>query len=78
VQREISEIQRRVIEAEVNTEMKEFNSEFDAKFKAESDKFKEQMSQMGSQLGQTVQANQQKIGSIIDDSLKSGKAKPVN
>ncbi len=78
VQREISEIQRRVIEAEVNTDMKEFNSEFDAKFKAEADKFKEQMSQMGSQLGQTVQANQQKIGSIIDESLKSGKAKPVN
>jgi beta-lactamase regulating signal transducer with metallopeptidase domain len=78
VQREISEIQRRVIEAEVNTDMKEFNSEFDAKFKAEADKFKEQMSQMGSQLGQTVQQDQQKINSIIDDSLKSGKAKPVN
>jgi beta-lactamase regulating signal transducer with metallopeptidase domain len=78
VQREISEIQRRVIEAEVNTDMKEFNSEFDAKFKAETDKFKEQMSQMGSQLGQTVQQNQQKINSIIEDSLKSGKAKPVN
>ena len=33
---------------------------------------------MGSQLGQTVQQNQQKINSIIDDSLKTGKAKPVN
>jgi hypothetical protein len=42
------------------------------------DKFKEQMSQMGSQLGQTVEGNQQKMNSIIDDSLKSGKAKPVN
>lgn len=78
LQREISEIQRRVIEAEVNTDMKNFNADFDSKFKAEEEKFKEQMSQMGSQLGQTVQGNQQKIGSIIDDSLKNGKAKPVN
>lgn len=78
VQREISEIQRRVIQAEVNTDMKEFNEEFNAKFKGEMDKFKEQMSQMGSQLGQTVEGNQQKMNSIIDDSLKTGKAKPVN
>jgi len=78
VQREVSEIQRRVIEAEVNTDMKNFNAEFNAKFKADMDKFKEQMSQMGSQLGQTVEGNQQKVSSIIDDSLKNGKAKPVN
>ncbi len=78
VQREISEIQRRVIEAEVNTDMKNFNANFSSKFKADEDKFSEQMRQMGSQLGQTVQQNQQKINSIIDDSLKSGKAKPVN
>ncbi len=78
VQREISELQRRVIQAEVNTDMKEFNEAFNAKFKGEMDKFNEQMSQMGSQLGQTIQGNQQRMNSIIDDSLKSGKAKPVN
>jgi hypothetical protein len=49
-----------------------------SKFKAEMDKFGEQMRQMGSELGQTIQGNQQKVGSIIDDSLKNGKAKPVN
>ncbi len=78
VQREVSELQRRVFEAEFNHQ---FKAEMDldmSKFKAQSDKFSEQMRQMGSQLGQTVQDNQQKIGSIIDDSLKSGKAKPVN
>jgi beta-lactamase regulating signal transducer with metallopeptidase domain len=78
VQREVSEIQRRLIEAEVNTDMKSFNADFNAKFQADADKFKEQMSQLGAQLGQTVQGNQGKIGSIIDDSLKNGKAKPVN
>ena len=74
VQREISAIQRSVIEAEVNADMKNF----DANFKAEEGKFNEQMSQMGAQLGRTVQGNQQKIQSIIDESLKNGKAKPVN
>ena len=49
-----------------------------SKFNAEAGKFNEQMSRMGSDLGRTVQENQQKIGSIIDDSLKDGKAKPVN
>ena len=49
-----------------------------SKFSAEADKFNEQMRKMGSELGQTVQGNQGKIGSIIDDSLKNGKAKPVN
>ena len=58
--------------------MKNFNADFNSKFKADEDKFNEQMRQMGSRLGQTVQQNQQKINSIIDDSLKSGKAKPVN
>lgn len=78
IQRQVSAIQRRVIEAEVNTDMKNFSAEFNSKFKADEDKFNEQMRQMGSQLGQTVQGDQQKIGSIIDDSLKNGKAKPVN
>jgi beta-lactamase regulating signal transducer with metallopeptidase domain len=78
VQREVSEIQRRLIEAEVNTDMKSFNADFNTKFQADADKFKEQMSQLGAQLGQTVQGNQGKIGSIIDESLKNGKAKPVN
>jgi beta-lactamase regulating signal transducer with metallopeptidase domain len=74
VQREISAIQRRLIEAEVNVGMKNFN----AKFKAEEGKFNEQISQMGTELGRTVQGNQAKIGSIIDDSLKNGKARPVD
>ncbi len=78
IQRDVQALQRRVIEAEVNTDMKNFNADFNSKFKADEDKFNEQMRQMGSRLGQTVQQNQQKINSIIDDSLKSGKAKPVN
>jgi beta-lactamase regulating signal transducer with metallopeptidase domain len=74
LQRDISALQRRVIEAEVKV-----NVNIDmSKFNAEAGKFGEQMRQMGIQLGQTVQENRDKINSIIDDSLKNGKAKPVN
>ena len=78
VQRQVSELQRRLIQAEVDMDMKNFNADFNAKFSAEAGKFSEQMSKMGSEMGRTVQENQQKVGSIIDDTLKSGKAKPVN
>jgi len=78
VQREVSEIQRRVFQAEFNTQFKDEMNLDMSKFKAEMDKFGEQMHQVGSELSQKVQDNQQKVGSIIDDSLKNGKAKPVN
>ncbi len=74
VQRAVQAIQRRLIDSEVKVEV---NIDM-SKLNAEAGKFNEQMSRMGSELGRTVQENQQKIGSIIDDSLKDGKAKPVN
>jgi len=74
IQREVQAIQRRVIDAEVKAEVKIDMSAFDA----QEGKFNEQMSKMGAELGRTVQENQQKIGSIIDQSLKNGTAKPVN
>jgi hypothetical protein len=33
---------------------------------------------MGAEMGRIAQENQQKIGTIIGDSLKNGKARPVN
>ncbi|HVN93042.1 MAG TPA: M56 family metallopeptidase [Terracidiphilus sp.] len=82
IQRSVSELQRRLIGAEVGDEL---NGGMDAQFRAMMDQFRaqegefnKQMSQMGAELGQTVQDNQQKIGTIIQDSLKNGKAKPVN
>jgi beta-lactamase regulating signal transducer with metallopeptidase domain len=74
IQRNVQALQRRVIDAEVKAEV---NIDM-SKFNAEAGKFNEQMSKMGAELGHTAQENQQKIGSIIDDSLKNGKAKPVN
>ena len=77
IQREISEIQRRVMRAEVNVDMKEFNIDM-AKFGQEQGKYGAQMGQLGSQMGQTARENNEKVRSIIDESLKDGKARPVN
>ncbi len=74
IQREISAIERRVIDAEVKAEVNIDMSHFNA----ERGKFDEQMGRLGAELGRTVKGNQAKIGSIIDDSLKNGKARPVN
>lgn len=74
VQRAVSDIQRRVIDAEINAEMNIDTS----KFNAEAGKFSEQMSRMGADMGRTASENHDKIESIIDGSLKNGKAKPVN
>jgi len=74
VQREVSAIQRRLIESEVKVDV---NIDM-SKFNAEMGKFNQQMSQMGADMGRIAQENQQKIGSIIDQSVKDGKARPVN
>lgn len=74
VQRDISALQRRVIDAEVKV-----NVNIDmSKFNAEAGQFNEQMRQMGADMGRIAQENQLKIALIIGQSMKDGKAKPVN
>lgn len=83
IQRKISEVQRRVIEAEINMNVK---VDFDmSKFNEAQSKMNEQereigskMGQLGAQLGQTARENNEKMKSLIDESLKNGKARPVN
>lgn len=78
LQREIGELQRRVFQAEFGgMDMKEFSGDM-AKFGEQQGKFGEQMGKLGAQMGQTVRENNEKIRSIIDESLKEGKARPVN
>jgi len=74
VQREVSAIQRRLIESEVKVDV---NLDM-SKFNAEMGKFNQQMSLMGADMGRIADENQDKMGSIISDSLKDGKARPVN
>lgn len=77
LQREISELQRQVMQAEIGANMKEFNSDM-ALFGKQQGQYGEQMGKLGAQMGQMWRENNDKIRSIIDESLKNGSAKPVN
>ena len=77
LQREISELQRRVIQAEISFEMKGFNGDM-AELGKQQGKYGEQMGKLGAEMGKTMRENNEKIRSTIDESLKNGKARPVN
>ena len=77
IQRKLSEVQRQLINAEIKVNVS-FDKDFMGKWGAEQGKFGQQMGEMGKQMGQMARENDQKIKSIIDEGLKSGKAKPVN
>jgi hypothetical protein len=82
LQRDISAVQRRVIEAEVKVNV---HLDFDTPaFKAAQSQFSEkqsefgvQMGQMGQKMGQVIRENNDKIKSMMDESVKDGKARPV-
>ena len=76
IQREVNAIQSRVIRAEVSFDMKDFNAAM-AKFGEEQGKYGADMGKLGAQMGQLSRENNEKIKSIIDESLKDGKARPV-
>jgi hypothetical protein len=76
LQRKLSEVQRRLISVEVKVDVN--TSVAMSKFGAEQGKFGEQMGKLGSEIGQLAHERDQKIRAIIDESLKNGKAKPVN
>ena len=77
LQRQISELQRQVMQAEIGGSMKEFNSDM-ALFGKQQGQYGAQMGKLGAQMGQMSRENNDKIRSIIDESLKNGKARPVN
>jgi beta-lactamase regulating signal transducer with metallopeptidase domain len=74
LQHDISALQRRVIDAEIKAEVNVDMSGFNA----EMGQFNEQMNKMGAEMGRLAQENQEKMGSVIDQSLKDGKARPLN
>ena len=83
IERKIAEVQRRVIDAQIRMTVKvDFDmSKFDearSKFSEQQSQFSAQMGQLGSQIGQTARENNEKIKSIVNDSLSNGKARPVN
>jgi beta-lactamase regulating signal transducer with metallopeptidase domain len=75
IQRAISELQRRLIGAQVKVDL-DLNGVM-GQFGQEQGKFGEEMGKLGAQMGQTAHENHEKLRSIIDESLKNGKARPV-
>lgn len=78
LQREISAMQRRVTEAEDRADLDRNMNDVMGQFGAEQGKFSEQMGKLGAEMGRMSIESNKKIGQIMDESLKNGKARPVN
>lgn len=77
IQRKLGEVQRQLMSAEIKVNVN-FDRDFFAKFGAEQGKYGQQMGELGQQMGKVAHENDEKMKLIVDESLKNGKAKPVN
>jgi beta-lactamase regulating signal transducer with metallopeptidase domain len=76
IQRSIAELQRRVMSSEFKMDI-HWDTDAMTKLNLVNGKYGQQMGELGKQMGELGRENNQKIKSIIDESLKDGKAKPV-
>jgi beta-lactamase regulating signal transducer with metallopeptidase domain len=77
IQRRLGEIQSKLVAAEVKVNWNAYSSDWSKWSQAMSD-YGSKMGALGSQIGQAAKENHEKIRSIIDESLKNGKAQLVN
>jgi beta-lactamase regulating signal transducer with metallopeptidase domain len=77
VQRKVSELQRSLMSAEMKVNIEAMTGEAMKNLYAEQGKFGQQMGQLGREMGRMSIENNKKIGQMIDESLKNGKARPV-
>jgi hypothetical protein len=75
IQRRLSEVQRKLITAQIKVNVN-FNLDM-GKFGQQQGEFGSKMGQMGAEMGRMARERNQKVRSIIDESLKDGKARPV-
>ncbi len=78
IQQKLGEVEGRLANIQVKVDV---NLDIDPGMKqvwAAEGKLGQQMGQLGAQMGQAARENNQKIRSMIDESLKNGTAKPVN
>jgi beta-lactamase regulating signal transducer with metallopeptidase domain len=78
IQRKLSEVQRRLMSVEVKVDVNMSMNQVMRQSWADEGKIGEQMGQVGAEIGRIARENSSKIRSTIDESLKNGKAKPVN
>ncbi len=74
IERKVEEVQRKVINAQIKVDVKWSDMGEFGKVQGE---YGEKMGKLGAQMGQLARENNEKIRSIIDESLKNGKARPV-
>jgi hypothetical protein len=75
IQRRLSEVQRKLITAQIRVDVN-FNLDM-GKFGQQQGQFGSQMGKMGAEMGRMARDRDQKVRGIIDESLKDGKARPV-
>jgi beta-lactamase regulating signal transducer with metallopeptidase domain len=78
VERKVRELERSLMSSEMNVKLNTLNSDEMKNFFAEQGKFGEQMGQLGAEMGRIARENHEKMRSIMDESLKNGKARPVD
>ena len=77
LQREVGKIQGELGALQGKIVMQQMNVDGMGKFGEEQGKLGGQMGQLGAQMGKIARENREKINGIIDQSLSSGKARPV-
>lgn len=74
IEHKVEELQRKLINAQIKVEVKWSDM---GEFGKAQGEYGEKMGKLGAQMGQMARENSEKIKSIIDESLKNGKARPV-
>jgi beta-lactamase regulating signal transducer with metallopeptidase domain len=77
IQRRLGEIQRKLIVSEVKVDWSAQSADW-SKWSQAMSEYGAKMGALGSQMGAVAKENRQKIRSIVEESLKNGKAQPVN
>ncbi|HEY1767270.1 MAG TPA: M56 family metallopeptidase [Terracidiphilus sp.] len=76
IQRKLAEVQRKLMTAQIKVDV-HWNADMGQLGRVQGE-FGEKMGRMGEEMGRMARENEQKTRSIIDESLKDGKARPVD
>jgi hypothetical protein len=75
IERKLGEVQRKLMNVQIKVDVN-WSGDM-GQFSRQQGEFGAKMGQMGAEMGRMARENNEKIRSIIDESLKNGKARPV-
>lgn len=78
IQRDVNELQRQLMGAQLKIDVDLNLNGVMSQFNEKQAKFGDEMGQLGAQMGKLARDNHQRMQEILEDSLKNGKARPVN